>query len=257
MMKRTIKGFIGKVMVAAMKVPVIRASINQEGYVCLPAHMQMLKGADKQEDISEYPGFGEHARKAIDSGLTCLSYDRLYTIWQALMLSSDTRIINTAEVGVYKGGTSRFIVDVLNVVVDQKVANHFCFDTFEGHDGKDITRSETHKPGQFDDTSFEAVGKVVGNDCRVYQGRFEDTCIAIDASRFNFVHLDVDLFLPTLHALRFFTSRMKSDGIIVVDDYANTSCNGVKQAVEEFLAGDKSFIRLHLLTGQAILFKRG
>jgi len=243
-------------MINLMKAPAVRASINQEGYVCLPSHMQMLKNSDKQDDISKYPKFGMIAKKVIDGGYTCLHYDRLYTIWQALDIVYHNAPIDTIEIGVYKGGTSRFIVDSMREISHGARHSHHCFDTFEGHARSDISSDDMHKPGQFNDADIDAVGELIGKDGLIYPGRFEDTCSKVSGVRFCFAHLDVDLYGPTRHALDFLASRMKDDGIIVVDDYASTSCPGVKKAVDLFIAADPKFFSLHLLTGQAIIFRR-
>jgi hypothetical protein len=49
---------------------------------------------------------------------------------------------------------------------------------------------------------------------------------------------------------------MAANGVIVVDDYANTSCEGVKEAVDLFMNESNDFMGLHLLTGQFVMFNR-
>jgi O-methyltransferase len=256
-MKSQIKSGIGKVLAAMSTNPVGRASLNQEGYSCVPTSaIEMMKSLDKQEDIRKYPAFGSLAESIVADSTSCLYYDRLYTIYQCLAnLKGSSRKVTTVEVGVYKGGTSRFMAEAMNSF-GMKYSHH-AFDTFEGHDAKDITKNDTHKASQFGDTSYEAVKEYLESypDVTIYKGRFEDTCKLISWNDVEFVYLDVDLYAPTLHALGFFTKRMQAGSIILVDDYGTLSCPGVRQAVDEFLAKDGSFVHFHLLTGQKVLVK--
>jgi O-methyltransferase len=52
-------------------------------------------------------------------------------------------------------------------------------------------------------------------------------------TRYRFVHLDVDLYDPTLESLEYFLPRMVSGGLIVSDDY---SWPGAQRAIDEFCA---------------------
>jgi hypothetical protein len=70
------------------------------------------------------------------------------------------------------------------------------------------------------------------------------------------MHLDVNVYPATRFCLDEFVPRLEPDGLIVVDDYGVTSCPGVKAAVDEFLAEDKTVVAMHLLTGQALLRRR-
>lgn len=255
-MKKTVKGMIGKVLKSASLHPVGRASLNQEGHACVPLEMlNIVKNLEKHEDITKYPEFGPLATEVIKEGSTCLYYDRLYTIYQALYNAlNQMDVLTTAEVGVYKGGTSKFIASVLESNYD-----HYCFDTFEGHDAKDIREVDSHKASQFNDTQFEDVRKLLEKypNVHIYKGRFEDMCGVVDKKTFDFVHLDVDIYAPTLHALHFFHSRLSKNGIIVVDDYGHRSCPGVRQAVDEFSQRKEGcgYMKFHLLTGQMLMVK--
>jgi len=63
----------------------------------------------------------------------------------------------------------------------------------------------------------------------------------VDARRFSFVHLDVDLYQPTLDSLDFFYPRLADGGAIITDDYNWT---GARAAFHEYCATH----RLQLLT---------
>jgi O-methyltransferase len=230
------------------------------GYSYVPDYF--LSTRHKQVDIRTLPEFGELARQTIEQGRTLLGYDRLYTIYQSLQAVQRLYInkpVNFAEIGVFKGGTSRFIAScAASMNLNAKL---YSFDTFEGHADADIKsgadRVEVHTPGLFNETDFTQVGNYLKDfsNISLHKGRFQDTCSSVENETFHFVHSDVDLYEPTRFILEFMAPRLINKGVIVVDDYGNSNCPGVVQAVEEFLEQNKNFIRIALLTGQCMLIK--
>jgi O-methyltransferase len=219
------------------------------------------RAAHKQIDIRQAPVFGELATEVIRTGRSSLYYDRLNTIFQLLLQLKATaepgRKINSAEVGVYKGGTSFFIVSAaerlgLNVT-------HRCFDTFEGHAALDINAAidSTHRPAHFSDASYEDVQRYLGRypNVIIYKGRFQDTCRKLGARTIQFAHLDMDIYGPTLFALNYLDRNLRVGGIMLVDDYGFVTCPGIELAVNEFSADHPHYFGLSLLTGQYVLVK--
>jgi len=216
--------------------------------------------AFKHVDIRSLPVFGDLAKAIIEQGSTSLYFDRLYIIFQAIRnishLQPNRQGLILAEVGVYKGGTSKFIVSVAHSF--SIPFRLYGFDTFEGHTGIDISDIDgDHVPSLFGDTSLEAVSAYLDDpSITLYKGRFQDTCTKFEQTIFHFVHLDVDLYEPTMQALKFFADRMAQGGIILVDDYGFSTCLGIEKAVWEFLATRSDFLSFHVLSGQMILIKR-
>ena len=69
---------------------------------------------------------------------------------------------------------------------------------------------------------------------------------------FSFVHVDVDLYRPTLDSLEYFFPRLADGGAIITDDY---NWPGARKAFEEFCAGHR--LQLHTTdTSQAYVLKR-
>ena len=56
----------------------------------------------------------------------------------------------------------------------------------------------------------------------------------ISEQKFSFVHIDVDMFQPTLDSLKFFFPRLEKNGIIICDDYNFSSFPGAKKAWDEY-----------------------
>jgi O-methyltransferase len=233
---------------------------SQHDYHCTPDYYG--KSVGNLIDIRNDLEFGSIAKKTVECQRSYLYYDRLWTLYQ--MMKNIQRIIdysekiNMVEVGVYKGGTSFFIASIAKKIGFNSF-NLYCFDTFEGHKQEDIIREHDsyQKEKKFSDTDFEAVKDFLGvfTEIIMYKGKFQDTSKNIENLHFHFVHLDIDIYLPTLFALNFFNSHMESGGIIVIDDYNKITCSGINKAVDEFLKINKKYLLIPLLSGQCILIK--
>ncbi len=215
----------------------------------------------KQDFLPNTSVFGDLARQVIQGKKSTLYFDRLHVIFQTLahlkVQFEPPQKLNLAEVGVYKGGTSFFILSVAKYFGLQVM--HHCFDTFEGHDAQDIDSSvdTSHFPAMFNDTHYESVKDYLGifKNILVFKGRFQETCHELENKKIHFVHFDVDIYDPTIFGLQFFHKRLAPGGVIIVDDYGFTTCPGVKKAVDEFVAMTPGYFSMSLLTGQYILVK--
>jgi len=159
-----------------------------------------------------------------------LSHDRLNIIRRRA-----ESVINlpgcTAEVGVYRGGVSKIIAEIL-----PNKQLHL-FDTFTGIPMKG--EHDVHNIGDFKDTTLEQVKEYLSNHKNIsyHVGWFpRDTGKNVENEQFCFVHLDADQYQSTKEALEFFYPRMVKGGVIVFDDYEWENCPGVKKAIDEFLA---------------------
>lgn len=138
-----------------------------------------------------------------------------------------------AEVGVYRGDTSRFL---------QRCAPErrlFLFDTFEGFPVPD-REPENANDSRFQDTSEELVRRALGGSDRVIirKGRFPETAAGLENERFAFVLLDLDVFAPTQAGLEFFYPRLAPGAYVFVHDYNSPESNAACfRAVEEAMRG--------------------
>ena len=55
----------------------------------------------------------------------------------------------------------------------------------------------------------------------------------IKSKSYSFVHLDFDLFTPTLDVIKFIIPRLEKNAIMLLDDYNLINQEGVKWAVGE------------------------
>jgi len=211
-------------------------------------------------DVKETPGFGDLAKAVKGQNRTRLDYDKLYMIYQGIwnIRHLADQSVAIAEVGVYKGGGTYFIASAVNRLLAKPSAIH-AFDTFDGHAPEDLTPQldGPHKPGKFDDTSFDAVQSYLScfPNVELHKGRFQDNWHRIAGQPFCFVHLDVDIYKVTLEALDFFKESLLVGGIVIVDDYGFRTCMGAKEAVDEFVDNHSNFLKYHLETGQCLLVR--
>lgn len=136
---------------------------------------------------------------------------------------------NFAEVGVYRGKTSRFI----HAFAPERIL--YLFDTFEGFPLDDL---ENNNDSRFKKTSIEIVNKIIGNlnNVIIRKGYFPETAKGLENELFAFVMLDLDKYKPTLSGLQFFYPRVRSGGYIFVHDYNSPESNwAISRAVNEFM----------------------
>jgi len=144
-----------------------------------------------------------------------------------------------AEIGVYRGVTSRFIHR-------QAPERHFyLFDTFEGFPEQSL---ESGPDTRFKDTSQEGVATLIGDTHNIEfrKGFFPATATGLEGEQFALVMLDVDLYQPALDVFRFFYPRMVRGGYLFMHDFNSPESNhGISRAAKEFMA-DKPELPIEL-----------
>jgi hypothetical protein len=210
--------------------------------------------AHRKIDLKKLPGFSGIASQVIEDQTTMLNYDRLYTLWQAVRHISSPEL-PLAEVGTYRGGSAKFIMETL------KQNGHenpfYVFDTFEGHAVVDESIDGEHRIGTFEDTSYEKVKAYISSpNVIIHKGDFLKTAEHIEKiTNFGMVHIDVDVYPATKFCLEFFAGRTIPGSIIILDDYGFITCKGAKKAADEFVGSNPHFKLFHLATGQALVVK--
>jgi O-methyltransferase len=163
---------------------------------------------------------------------------------------------DTAECGVRYGKSSYFVMSALN---DRNRPHHLC-DSFEGlstpgdADAETVARRDAWRAGDL--AADEAIVHEKLKDfpqCRFHRGWIPDCFVGLEERRFAFVHIDVDLFEPTLAAFEFFYPRLVPGAVMVCDDYGFASCPGARRAVDEYFAG-RADVPIELPSGQALIF---
>lgn len=160
---------------------------------------------------------------------------RLYTFWLQIERLKNEKVEGAfAELGVYEGATARIIHEA-----DPSRRLHL-FDTFEGFSKQDLSE-EKSKDKKYDSSNFsditldEVKENVSGNEnVHFHKGYFPESTNDLEETTYAFVHLDADLYKPTLEGLKYFYPKLSAGGIIVIHDY-NHTWDGVTKAVDEFV----------------------
>jgi O-methyltransferase len=223
-------------------------------YEELRRHYQ-LSGMGKKIDISTLPDFSQVARHVMDEGRAGMNFDRLYTLWQAVL--SAPLDLPMAEVGSYKGGSSKFIAETLRRA--GRSPRFYVCDTFSGHARLDPAIDGVESDDGFRDTSADSVRAYLADypNIDLVVGDIVETSARLKEPAYAFVHIDVDVYPPTAFCLDYFSQRLAPGALMVVDDYGVVTCPGAQKAVDDFVREHPAFTRVHLLTAQALLFRAG
>ncbi len=171
-----------------------------------------------------------------------------------------------AECGCWKGHSS-FIISTL--LSKNNFQNQFhIFDSFEGglsdktakdqNDQYGLSAEETIKEKEMFSSLEENVDKVLEkfDFIKLYKGWIPDRFEEVKDQKFSFVHIDVDLYKPTLDSLEFFYPRLAGGGgWIVVDDYGFMQFPGCKKAVDEFLKRNEFTFFYEMPAGGCFIIK--
>jgi hypothetical protein len=163
---------------------------------------------------------------------------------------------DTAEVGCYRGAMSWLICEANQHVASRHPRVHHLFDSFEG----------LSQPGSNDGTHWQAGSLACGESLvklnlspfeghfYTYQGWVPERFDEVADRSFAFVHIDVDLYEPTLQSLDFFYPRLNPGGILICDDYGFDSCPGAILACDRFFE-DKAESMIQFADGGGFLIK--
>jgi O-methyltransferase len=213
----------------------------------------------RPQELAFRPGaaFFDAAVPIVKSRRTLMAYDKLYVIWQAVRNVAGVSGA-AAEIGVYKGGSSYLIASAFISMAGGEVPMHV-FDTFEGHPAQAITEHDTfHAAGHFSSTRYKKVVAYLSpfQQLQVHAGDVSVSLPGLAESVYRLVHIDTDLYKPTLDCLDYFGHRMSPGGVIVVDDYSSPRCLGVSKAAVEYLQKtDVRFRVWDMRTEQLILVR--
>jgi len=161
--------------------------------------------------------------------------DRRWMLAQLIRLT-DGVVGDTAECGVYSGSSSWLICNYNKSLKTGR--SHLMFDSFAGlsepgeRDGDHWIQGDLEYP-------FSKVKENLSEfvDVEYYPGWIPERFSEVESRRFSFVHVDVDLYQPTLDCVEFFYPRLNDGGLLVCDDYGSSLCPGATEAVNEFLTG--------------------
>jgi O-methyltransferase len=181
---------------------------------------------------------------------------RFYNFWFQIERLKRLKVEGSfVELGVWQGETAKMIHEM------DKARRLHLFDTFEGFDSKDLEK-ETNKDGRyttdnFSDTKLEEVKALFNESSNVYfyKGYFPETTIDLKDDKFALVHLDADLYKPTIDALNYFYPKLSPGGVVIIHDY-NHTWDGIRIALDEFIKTiPESLVEITDWQGSAMIIK--
>jgi hypothetical protein len=174
------------------------------------------------------------------------------------------------ECGVLRGFSAKFLAEVARMRDPDFAGRHFhVVDSFQGlsmptredalsmrtlPDGR-IQLEVGANQGHFA-TPIEHVRQVLSGypEIGIHAGWIPEVFAKLPDAKYAFVHIDVDLYEPTLACLEYFWPRLAKGGVIVNDDYRAPLFPGGGRAWDKYCDDNK--LKFHILTtGQAALIK--
>jgi len=186
--------------------------------------------------------------------------ERKFLVW-SLYRSVAHLAPATAECGVYTGGSSFLICKEGEAKGHLKA--HYAFDSFEGLSAptpNDTPHTETAYLWNEGDLAVdEDHVRSLLEPCKsvkFFKGWIPDRFDEVSDDQFSFVHVDVDLYEPTLASIEFFFPKLVPGGILLCDDYGSEVCPGARLALDEYSQRHALGPVVDLGTGQGMLVKR-
>lgn len=202
---------------------------------------------------------------------TMTSKQRMLALYNSVHYIRDNNIIGDfVECGVWKGGSSMLMIDLIKKLALDK--NAYMFDTFTGMtnpsihdvDHKGISASTylnqvekypnvAAKSLLEDVTFYFKKENLLSERCHFIKGDVLDTIPLNSPEKISILRLDTDWYKSTYHELLHLYPKLVSGGILIVDDYGHWK--GAKKAVDEYFdsLSFKPFLNVIDYTGRLII----
>jgi O-methyltransferase len=226
-----------------------------------PATKYMLAESISASIYPEYK-FSEFGRTYLESrnfideylkfehGNNWHSLDRKFLLKELLRLTDQIQG-DTAECGVFKGASSYFICKHIHGTSKK----HHIFDSFEGLSSPCCSDGDYWQVGALACPESEVRANLAEFDNTIFhKGWIPSRFHEVADLPFSFVHIDVDLYEPTLDSIEFFYKHLSLGGILLCDDYGFKTCPGAREAMDEYFKTKPEPI-IQSPTGQAFIIK--
>ena len=163
---------------------------------------------------------------------TLLSNDRIANIIRYSEMVKDMEG-DVIEMGCFRCG----ILELLSQLHPDKTI--FGIDTFSGLPAP-TSKDNYHKEGDFKEVEYEAVKgylRTMHRNVELRKGLFADVIPTLDPNKkYRFAHVDADLYQSVKEALDYLYPRMVDGGVILLDDFKESSTEGATMATLEFVS---------------------
>ena len=181
--------------------------------------------------------------------------ERNFTVYQMIKVHNEifkNRRTNIIEFGVDRGGTLSTICSF--VKSNTKIFALDSFGFYADEIKKGVTDYDSHylgkykpftKDSRFKNFDYLSLEKELNEDLIKKNSNLDiikcffptkidnDKEKEINSLKYSFVHIDFDLYKPTLEVIQFIKSRLENNAIILIDDYNFINQEGVKCAVRD------------------------
>lgn len=182
-----------------------------------------------------------------------------YSIRHAIEFVEDNSF-NFVECGVADGVTAFFALR--EIQAQKKVgAKYFMhlYDSWKEMNQEGLTQNELPRAAKFANLNLDRTKRNLAEfkDHIIYhQGYIPEIFNALPPSPNSIIYLHVDLNAAkyTLDTLEYFFPRLMRGGVILFDDYGDTSYKDTKEVIDKFFS-TKPGVLMKLPTGQAIYYR--
>ncbi len=193
-------------------------------------------------------------------------FSRFYLMSQfcEYAIKNSNKSDNFAEIGVFNGHSARIILGLMEQ--NSLKPDFHLFDSFEGlseftaNDKKNSTIKGENLRNDLKvhfKAKKEPINALKGiKNIYIHKGWVPSEFYKVENKSFRFVHIDVDLYKPTLESLNFFYPRLVEGGVIVCDDYNSREFPGAKLAWDTFFKENKENYFLSFPFGGCVLIKK-
>jgi len=220
-----------------------------------------LQGKDLVEKLKPVPAskrdepeFFRLATHVAKGGRLLLTPSRLFTLWQGLDNARRVRG-DIVEIGAQLGGSAFFIAQALKLL-DLSDRPFYVISKFRVPRGAllDSDKAEDEGPRE---ARFEDVRDLLHpfRNTEVRQGTVEEATKGLKVSHYAFAHINITSYASTHSALGHVFSRLSPGGLIVLSQFATTKRDVVKDAVLDYLKGQRNYWFFRLPTMQALLMR--
>ena len=179
--------------------------------------------------------------------------ERNFTVYQLIKVHNQifkNRETCAIEFGVDRGGTLStickfikkdtdiFAIDSFGIYSEKIKQNVTNFDSHYLGNYKPFTKKTRFKEFDYKKLEMHLNQSIKDKNCnlKVIASYYPDELSnedlkEISSNKYSFVHLDFDLYKPTVAAIKLIMSRLEKNAIILVDDYKFINQEGVKYAI--------------------------
>ena len=192
---------------------------------------------------------------------------RFYSLFQmAEYILKKNNYENFIECGCWKGHSSYCVSLILQKYNFNK--KFIIFDSFEGglsnKDPLDVNnkrfiqnKSNRNNQIKYFSSSYEEVLALLNpyKFIEINKSWIPKKFELIKDLKFSFIHIDLDLYKPTLETLNFFYPKLVDGGVIICEDYNCSDFPGAKIAIDDFLSKNNVNFFYEVPFGSCIIIK--